>query len=144
MIDWHKRFLDLAAHIATWSKDPSTKVGAVIVNNNRQLLGHGYNGFPRGVDDSAERYADRTTKYARVVHAELNAILNTGVPMGVEGCTIYCTHYPCQECAKAIIQVGITQVYVPPGSRLQDRWSESHEAADSMFKEAAVAVRNVS
>lgn len=137
MINWHERFVNLARHFAGWSKDPSTQVGAVIVNGKRQVIGHGYNGFPRGVDDSKERYADRPTKYAHVVHAELNAILNTGVPMALEGSTLYCTHFPCGECAKAIIQAGIKALYVPADARI-GRWAEGHDIADGMFKEAGV------
>ncbi len=141
-INWHRRFLELARHFASWSKDPSTQVGAVIVNDKRQVLGHGYNGFPRGVDDSPERYNDRPTKYAHVVHAELNAILNTGDRNALEGSTLYCTHFPCGECAKAIIQAGIKAVFVPRDSRLC-RWAEGHEVADTMFEEAGIETSTV-
>ena len=69
MADWHQRFLALAAHVGSWSKDPSTKVGAVIVRNDRTIVSVGYNGFPRHCDDDPELYADRTKKYPRTVHA---------------------------------------------------------------------------
>jgi dCMP deaminase len=108
---WHQRFFDLAKHVAQWSKDPSTKVGAVIVNDRRIVIGVGYNGFPRGVLDHEDRYNDRPTKYAHVVHAELNAIFNA--TESVQGCTLYVTLAPCNECAKAIIQSGITSVWSP-------------------------------
>jgi len=134
---WRERFVDLARHFAGWSKDPSTKVGAVIVNDNRQVLGHGYNGFPRGVEDSPERLNDRPTKYKYVVHAELNAILNTGTPWQLEDSTLYCTHVPCSSCAKAIIQAGIAQVYVPKGSHLH-QWAEDQEIAVDMLLEAGI------
>lgn len=141
--NWDKRFLDLAAHVAGWSKDPSTKVGAVIVDNQRRILSMGYNGFPRGVDDSPERYTNRTQKYPRVVHAELNAILNTGVPMSLEGSTIYSTHQTCMECAKSIIQSGIGCVVVPEanGEVDPDRWGDSIMIASEMFEEAGVELR---
>src|SRR5664280_2545750 len=86
-LKWHIRFLDLAKHIAQWSKDPKTKVGAVIVDEDNIILGIGYNGFPRGVQDYSERYNDRDTKLKYVVHAELNAILNTN--RSVKDATIY-------------------------------------------------------
>lgn len=108
MTDWNKRFLDLCDHIATWSKDPSTKLGSVIVDDKKRIVSVGYNGFPRGVDDSADRYNDRPTKYLFVAHAERNALDNA--PMSVEGCTLYITLLPCNECAKSIIQRGITRV----------------------------------
>ena len=76
MDNWDKRFLDLAEHVAGWSKDPSTQVGCVIVNDKRVVVGLGYNGFPRGVEDTPERLNDRPTKYLMVQHAEVNAILN--------------------------------------------------------------------
>jgi dCMP deaminase len=76
---WNERFLELAKHVASWSKDPSTQVGAIIVDpETRVVLGMGYNGFPRGVDDHPDRYANRELKYSLVVHAEANAILEAG------------------------------------------------------------------
>ena len=75
MSKWDRRFLDLAAGMATWSKDMSTQVGAIIVDRDQRIVSSGYNGFPRGVVDSIERYQDRDTKYRMVVHAEINAIL---------------------------------------------------------------------
>jgi dCMP deaminase len=106
--DWHKRFLDLCEHVATWSKDPSTKLGSVIVDDKKRIVSVGYNGFPRGVEDFEERYEDRPTKYLFVAHAERNALDNA--PMMVDNCTMYVTLLPCNECAKSIIQKGITKV----------------------------------
>lgn len=140
---WHKRFLDLAAHIADWSKDPSTKVGAVVVDGLNRVVGVGYNGFPRGVDDSSERYADRAEKYPRVVHAELNAILNSN--SSCSGGTIYVTLPPCASCAAAIIQSGIDRVIMPrsndPATLV--RWAESFAITDSMLGEAGIEVEYV-
>jgi dCMP deaminase len=143
---WNIRFLNLAEHISTWSKDPSTKVGAVIANPNKIVVGMGYNGFPRGVIDSEERYNDRAEKYPRVVHAELNAILNaTG---WLNDCTIYV--YPtlmipaaCPNCAQAIIQSGIKEIVCWHSDDLQDRWHDMSEISASMFKEAGVRVTTV-
>ena len=108
MTDWNKRFLDLCDHVATWSKDPSTKLGSVIVDNKKRVVSVGYNGFPRGVDDRDDRYNDRPTKYLFVAHAERNALDNA--PMMVDNCALYVTLLPCNECAKSIIQKGITTV----------------------------------
>ena len=121
MNKWDKRLLDLAFHIADWSKDPSTKVGAVIARPNNTICSTGYNGFPRGFDDSDSIYADRDAKIARVVHAEMNAILTAPEP--VNGYTLYCTLMPCGPCMLHVIQSGIKKVYCPMYSRDEDlRW----------------------
>ena len=108
MSKWSQRFLDLAEHIAEWSHDPRTKVGAVIVDEQKRVVSMGYNGFPRGVNDSDERYNDRSTKHLFVCHAERNALDNA--PHSVQGCTMYVPLIPCNECAKSIIQNGISKV----------------------------------
>ena len=105
---WDYRFLQLAETVASWSKDPSRKIGSVIVDSRRRVLSLGYNGFPRGVDDRVERYEDRDTKLKFVCHAERNALDNS--PGSVEGATLYATLFPCNECVKSIIQRGITKV----------------------------------
>jgi len=134
---WDFRFGELSAMIATWSKDPSTKVGAVIANDHdHKVRGIGYNGFPRGVEDTNERYAHRPTKYKLVVHAEVNAILNADG--SVAGCTLYTTKFPCSECAKLIIQSGITEIVF--GSE-DARWAEDAESSRLMFNEAGVVYR---
>jgi dCMP deaminase len=134
---WDNRFLAMANLVASWSKDPSTQVGAVIVDGKRRILAVGYNGFPRGVsDDLGERLSDRSTKLPRVVHAELNAILNTGVPMSLEGATLYTSMFPCNECAKSIIQTGITRVVAPTPT--EERWADSNCVAEEMMDEAGI------
>lgn len=138
MTDWNQRFMNLAHHVAGWSKDPSTKVGAVIVNDKKQVLSLGYNGFPRGVHDCAERYNDRSTKLQFVAHAERNALDNAYID--VDGATLYSTLYPCSECAKGIIQRGIRQVVTSKD------WHDSHadrfrfDVTQQMFEEADVEV----
>jgi dCMP deaminase len=109
---WDERFLALAEHVAQWSKDPSKKVGAVVVRPDRTMASIGFNGLPRGVSDSAERYEDRALKYPMIVHAELNAVLTAAEPL--TGYTIYAALFPCNECAKAIIQAGIARVVTRP------------------------------
>ena len=137
---WDEFFMGMARYIASASKDPSTQVGAVIVRENRTVASMGYNGFPRGVRDDAERYAEREVKYALVVHAEANAIASA--PESVEGMTIYCTLHPCKDCAKLIIQSGITEVVVPTLD-WTERWGESMQMAQMMFREAGVILRAV-
>lgn len=134
---WDKRFIELADHVASWSRDPRTKVGAVIVRPDKTVASLGFNGFPRGVDDKEERYNDRPTKHNFVVHAEANAILTAGERLF--GHTLYVSPlFPCQECAKMIIQSGITRVVTrsPEGSS----WANSFEISKIMFEEAGVAV----
>ncbi len=135
---WNKRFLDLAAHVATWSKDPSTQVGAVIVDPETKIvLGFGYNGFPRGVEDTEERLNTRELKYKLVVHAEPNAILEAG--HRCKGATIFTWPlFTCNECAKLIIQAGIKKVISPRTP--EGRWSESCDIAMYMYDEAGVEV----
>src|SRR6266581_3511885 len=101
MTDWDTRFMVLARHIALWSKDPSRRVGCVIVGPNNEVRATGFNGFPRGVDDTkVERY-DRPIKYLWTEHAERNAIYNavrSGTPL--DGCRMYLPWFPCMDCAR--------------------------------------------
>jgi dCMP deaminase len=139
---WDKRFMDLAAHVATWSKDPSTQVGAVIVDDRKNIVGIGYNGFARGVEDSEERYNDRPVKYSMVVHAEANAIINAN--KSVVGCTIY--SYPlftCNECAKLIINSGIVKVVSPLSAAKAERWQSAYDTSLTMYEEAGVQVQMI-
>jgi dCMP deaminase len=136
---WSDRFLDLATHIATWSKDPSSKVGAVIVNGDRQVVGMGYNGFPRGASDDPTLYNDRPEKYRRVVHAEVNAVLNA--TSSTQGATVFVTHPPCSQCMALLIQAGVKTVVHPrPDPAMAERFAESFDAARSMAYEADVMI----
>jgi dCMP deaminase len=136
---WDLRFLSLASEVSTWSKDPSTKIGAVIVGSKGQIISQGYNGFPRGISDYPERYQDRELKYKYIVHAEENAILNA-IHNGAS--TVDSILYVsggikvCHNCAKSIIQAGICRVVVE--STDNERWEESTDFATSMFREALV------
>jgi len=110
--EWDARFLRMAREIATWSKDPSTKVGAVIADPKNRIVSLGYNGLPRSVADTAHRLEDRETKNRIVVHAEENAILFAGRPL--QFCSIYVWPFAtCAHCAALIVQVGINRVVVP-------------------------------
>ena len=136
MDKWDIRFLALAQHIAAWSKDPSTKCGAVIVDEQRRVVGLGYNGFPRGMPDKG--YKDRDHKLKFVVHAEANAILNAVAK--VQGCTLYVWPIPaCNECAKLIVQAGIERVVSPSPTQAQrTRWAGSFAAASIIFNECGI------
>lgn len=102
--------MELAHRVATWSKDPATQVGSVIVNERKQILGIGFNGFPRGIEDDEEKYADREVKLLYVSHAERNALDNCLIDLHNQNATLYCTFFPCTDCAKGIIQRGIKRV----------------------------------
>ena len=138
MSKWADRFLALAEHIAEWSYDPSTKVGAVIVDDKHRVISMGYNGFPRGVRDLSRRYADKETKHLYVCHAERNALDNA--PMSVEGCTMYVALLPCNECAKSIIQNGISKVITYKPDR-EDKFN--WEITRTMFREAGVILYEI-
>jgi dCMP deaminase len=147
-LKWDRRYMELAKHVAQWSKDPSTKVGAVIVRDNI-VLGQGYNGFPRGVGDHDERYNDRSIKLKYMVHAEPNAILNA--QQSVKGATLYL--WPtlgiqpcCCDCAKFVIQSGIKRVIYytdTSGKPLSTTWADSIETGHKMFCEAGVVMEAV-
>lgn len=138
MDKWDKRFLGLAEHVSNWSKDPSTKVGAVITDNQNRVISVGYNGFPRGVNDCEKILNDREKKYQRVIHAEPNAILFA--ERDLTGCCIYTFPFPpCNNCSTLIIQSGIKRVVAPDASdELKERWKDSMAVAEEMFKEAGV------
>jgi dCMP deaminase len=125
--------------VATWSKDPSTQVGAVTVGSKKEVLSQGFNGFPRNIKDTDERYNNRETKYKFVVHAEMNAIYNaTYSGTSLDGATLYVYGLPiCSECAKGIIQVGIKKVVVEKSKEL-DNWNDSVKLSKAMFDEAGV------
>ncbi len=135
---WDARFLALAAHIAGWSKHRTTKVGCVVVDDDRRIRATGYNGFPRGVADLPERLADRPTKLLLSVHAEANAVA-TAARSGTSlaGCTAYITHPPCAACAALLTQAGIVRVVFQ--GRLREDWADSEAAARLTMDEAGVA-----
>lgn len=142
-ISWDVRFLGLAKLVSTWSKDPSTQCGAVIVRPDKTIASVGFNGFPKGCSDSDELYADRNLKYQRVVHAEVNACLHTRESL--EGYTIYtypaCWGPSCANCSAVIIQSGIKRVvHYRDTSEFMDRWKDSCEIGLEMYREAGIEV----
>ena len=137
---WQARFLALTKEIASWSKDSGTKVGSVIVRPDRTICSVGFNGFPRGIEDNPSAIANRDTKLLRTIHAELNAILSAKEPLN--GYSLFVWPFqPCSQCAAAIIQSGIKDVYCPfTDHSANDRWSDSFKSALQMLDEANVRV----
>jgi len=137
---WDYRFLAMAEMISTWSKDPSTKCGAVIIDTQKRIISMGFNGFPAGTDDSEELYYDRERKYRRVLHAEKNALLFAR--QNLTGYTIYVWPMPsCSQCAAAIIQSGICRVVtIVPNREPEGRWSDDIVETRQMFSEAGVVL----
>lgn len=138
MNKWDKRYIEMALLVASWSKDPSTQVGAVITDSSNRVISLGFNGFPRGCDDSLEKYNNREVKYRRIQHAERNAILFA--PRDLTECTIYVVPMPpCPQCAGMIIQAGITRVITISQTQEQyERWGAQIEESWDMFREAGV------
>lgn len=142
-ISWDEYFMGVALLSAKRSKDPSTQVGACIVNTRNKIVGAGYNGLPIGCEDDHFPWEKEgeflDTKYPYICHAELNAILNN-IGMDLQGCKIYTALFPCNECAKAIIQSGITEVIF-----LSDKYgnTDTAKAAKMMLDKASVKYRKV-
>jgi dCMP deaminase len=137
---WQARLIKLAEEISTWSKDVTTQVGSVIVRPDRTICSVGFNGFPRGVEDSQSAIANRDTKLLRTLHAEVNAVLSAKEPLN--GYSLFVWPFqPCAQCAAIVIQAGIKNVYCPFNDHLaHERWRESFKTALQMFDEAGVRV----
>lgn len=130
--------MTLAYTIAQGSKDLSKKVGSVIVGQDQEVVSMGWNGNPRGINDSIESRQQRPTKYLYVVHSELNSILNAArIGVSTKGCTLYTTAFCCNECAKAVIQAGIIKVVY---SERWEHWEDSFKIAEEMLNEAEVEI----
>lgn len=141
MADWNRHLLGLASAHAQASKDPSTKIGAVIARPDRTIVSMGYNGFARGVQDWPGRYEDREFKLAAIVHAEANAILTAREPL--HGCTISVAGLPpCAQCAAFIIQAGIKEVVSSlDWSDVPERWKPNMAVSRIQFEEAGIRFR---
>lgn len=147
MHKWTSRYLEVAKLISTWSKDPSTKIGAIVVGSDGQIIANGYNGFPRRITDSYGRFSDRTLKLNYTIHAEMNCIYNASLTgISVKGATLYLYGLPCcHECAKGIIQSGINKVNAMY-SKDKDisSWADSCDLARRMFLESDVEYQTFS
>lgn len=143
IITWDEYFMSVASLAALRSKDPNTQVGACIVSVDKKIVSVGYNGLPHGCDDNKYPWEVtkgelNDTKYAYVVHAELNAILNSPSPL--KNCILYVSLFPCHECVKAIIQCGIKEIVYA-----DDKYNgtSSDKAAKQMLNDAGVAIRKI-
>ena len=144
---WDNRYRELAKAVSTWSKDPSKKIGAIAIGSKGQVLAQGFNGFPRGIDDTDERLNDREIKYKYVVHAEMNLIYNaTFNGISLDGSTVYIYGLPlCSECAKGLIQVGVKRIVMSRDSleSADDKWLESFELTMQLLNESGIHWKTV-
>lgn len=151
---WDRHFLKMALLNAEMSKDPSTKVGAIIVGPDREVRSAGFNGFPRGILDSSARLINRELKYSLIVHAEVNAILNAArAGIATRGCTLYVAAQdstglvwggpPCTRCSVEVIQAGIMEVVAPPAVNIPERWLADLAKAREILREAGVHYREI-
>ena len=144
MDKWDRRFMTLAHHLAGWSIESGRRVGAVVVSPERIVLSTGFNGLPRGVDDTVEERHDPVSgaKYLWSCHAEQNAIYNAAqIGVSLRGSTIYVPWHPCIECAKAIIQAGVSEVVGYEPDYEEPRWGSAFRLAGEMFEESGVRLR---
>jgi dCMP deaminase len=134
---WDVRFLEMASMVSTWSKDPSTKTGAVIVRPDRSVCSVGFNGFARQMSDHEDNYNDRPRKYSRIIHCEMNALL--AAKESVSGYTLYTTGMCCDRCVVHQIQAGISRfVYWADTDDMKSRWAEAFALTKSYMDEAGV------
>jgi len=140
MNKWDRRYLSLALFVSTWSKDPSTQTGAVIIRPDNSIASIGFNGFPRGENDDPELYLDRDYKYKNIIHAEINAIGNANED--VDGYTLYqWPGYSCSDCATVIRDHGLARVVnFEPTKDFIDRWGEEFDRASVIFKVSRIQV----
>lgn len=132
---WDKRFLELAQFVSSWSKDPSTKVGAVISDSDNRIVSIGYNGFPKNIYDHPDMLNDREVKYSIIVHGEMNAILFAN--RSLKDCTLYTYPFmPCPRCSSMIIQAGINRIVSYQNTT--KRWEKDFEISRSLFQQANI------
>lgn len=141
MVNWDKRLVDLSNTIAQWSKDKSTKVGAIIADNENRIISVGYNGFPSGCNDDIDSRHTRPTKYLLTEHAERNAIYSAAKHgISLRGCSIYLNWFPCADCARAIIQSGIAKVVGTRPNLNDPKWGTSFSVSLLMFEETNINI----
>jgi len=136
VVDWDTYFMDMAVTAATRSKDPSTQVGAVIINPHKHPVSSGYNGFAPGAEETEEAW-ERPAKYARVIHAEMNSIAHAAAEgVSTRGATMYVTLFPCGHCAKVIAAAGIVRLVAKELGH--SGWDDAHKEAAQIFQDAGV------
>lgn len=145
MSNWDNKFIDLANFVKTWSKDKSTQTSAVIIDpESNSILSIGYNGFPRGVNDQVEERYERPLKYKYTEHAERNAIYNAarnGIKL--KGSVMYLQWYPCCDCARAIIQSGISTLFCGKPNFDDERWGEDFKITEVLLREGGIQVNYI-
>jgi len=135
---WDQRFMKIALEVSSWSKDPSTKVGCVLVRD-KKIISTGYNGLPKNLSDSLDRLMNREEKYEITVHAEVNAVTTAALHgVSTEGCVAYVTFNPCSRCAAVLINAGIQSVYSYASAEIPDRWLTNFILASKILAEAGV------
>ena len=138
-VNWDKRFLELSEFIAKWSKDRSTGVGVVIADSDNRVVSMGYNGFPSGFNDDLDYRHNRPQKYLYTEHAERNAIYNAArAGLSIKNCTMYLMWFPCADCARAIIQSGISTLVCRKPDFSNETWGNSFAAAFDMLNECKI------
>ena len=138
---WDRRFLELASMFGTWSKDRSAGTGCVIVGPDLLLRASGYNGFVRGVDDTVPERHERPAKYFWTEHAERNTIYNAAkLGVSLDGCTAYVNWFPCIDCARAIVQSGITRLVGLHPDHSDERWGAEFKFASDMLQESGIEI----
>jgi dCMP deaminase len=136
---WLEKFKELTQLVASWSKDRSTKVGAIIVSRDNRVISTGYNGFPINCDDDVDERHERPAKYLWTEHAERNALYAaSSYGISTNGLIMITTMFPCADCARGIIQSGIDTLYTTAPS--ETRWDESHKVSTTMLKESGVSI----
>ena len=142
-MNWIEYFYNIAEEVKKKSKDKNTQIGAVIVGKDKEIVSTGYNSFPRGIDDERADRQEKPEKYFWFEHAERNAIYNAArIGVSTKGCTMYLTcGIPCADCARGIINAGISKIYVRKGGGAKSqKWLDSGERRRQMFKEAGVQI----
>lgn len=140
---WDLRFLELAKLVSTWSKDPSTQVGAVIVRDDRSVVSLGFNGFPKDMEDREEWYSNREEKYSRIVHGEINALIQAET--SVKECTLYTYPFiPCDRCVIQMIQAGIVRIIAPkPSEDALSRWATAFQKTKDYCEDCGIELTEI-
>lgn len=140
-MSWFKKFIDATKLVASWSKDRSRKVGAIIVNDDNRIIATGYNGMPIGVNDDVDSRHERPIKYLYTEHAERNAIYSAALSgISTKGTTIVLMWFPCADCARGIIQSGIKEVKCKEPDMNDTIWGTSFKVSKEMLDEAGVKI----
>jgi dCMP deaminase len=140
--NWDNRFMELALHIGEWSKDRGKKVGSVIAGPWNEIRSIGYNGFPRNINDDEPSRHERPTKYSWTEHAERNAIYNAArIGVALQGCRMYVPWFPCMDCARAIVQSGLSELIAFQPDLTDPKWGEDFRLAIALLDEARIQVR---